>query len=433
MKQTKNDQQDKMVRLAGVTCLIGLGGFLGWAGLVPLEEGIAASGRIVVENDRQVVQHFEGGIVETIAVREGDIVEAGQVVVTLRETGSLSDRDQLTTKIAALLAKEARLEALLNDESEPDFGALDTLNLKPSSRAALIAEESNLFGAGEQSFAADLRVLSERAEAARRTAQLRARQIESTEKARRVVEEDLQRSLELLSNQMIRRDQVTRLERELASLDADVARLKAQRDESAASAEDAERQSEQSRAELRQQTSAELRDARAERLAVQERLNAAQDVLDRSIIVAPVDGEVLNLAVTTPGSVVSSAETIMEIVPREQQLVASVRVRPTDRASVYEGQIVRTQISAYRSWQTPRLDGEVVGVSADLKTDPATGNEYYEARILLAAREDGSGQILKVTPGMPVDAFIYSGHSRTTLDYVFAPLRESVFKGLRTG
>ena len=301
---TSVDKGDGLVRASGITCLVGLGGFLAWAGLVPLEEGVAAGGKVIVENDRQVVQHFEGGIVEDIRVREGDMVEAGAVVVTLRETASLSNRDQLQTQIAALVAKEARLEAVLAGEAAPDFSGLDAFELQNVNREALIAEERNLFEADRESLQAETALLEQRASASRRTAALRADQIASTETALEVAEKELARFESLLETQMVRRDQVTRLEREVAGLRSDIARLTSEREEAAASARDAERQIAQIHAERRQRASTELRDARAERLAALESLNAAQDVLDRAVIVAPVSGEVLNLNYTTPGAVV---------------------------------------------------------------------------------------------------------------------------------
>ena len=432
MKQPK-ENRDPSIKYAALYCVFGLVGFGSWAGFAPLEEGVAAGGKIIVENDRQVVQHLEGGIVESIHVHEGDLVEAGAIVVTLRETASLSNRDQLQTQIAALVAREARLDAFLSGGDAPDFSGLDAFELGAISRQALLNEERNLFEADRVSLEAETSLLDQRALAARRTAVLRADQIASTQTTLKVASDELMRFQTLLDTQMVRRDQVTQLEREVAGLKSDIARLTSEREEATASASDAERQIAQIRAERRQRASAELRDTRAERMAAVESLNAAQDVLDRAVIVAPVSGEILNLNFTTPGSVVPSAETIMEIVPRESRAVASVRVRPTDRASVYEGQTVRIQISAYRSWRSPRLDGEVLSLSADLKTDPATGADFYEARILLDTSGVDYGGTLEITPGMPVDAFIYSGISRTTIDYLFAPLIESAFKGLRTG
>lgn len=433
MIQEKVQDSDRLVEMAKAFCFLGLTTFAAWAGLVPLEEGVAASGQIIVENDRQVVQHFEGGIIDQINVREGDKVEAGQIVLTLKETASLSSRDQLQTQIAALVAREARLQAVLKGLPEPDFSELHALELKDANVDALIAEEVNLFIANKSALDTEISILSQRVGASKRTANLRAAQIEDTQNALDVAQSDLQMNTALLEQQMVRRDRVSGLQREVAKLQADITRLTSERDEASALASDAERQIEQLYANLRQTASADLRDASAERLAASESLNAAQDILDRAVIVAPVSGEVLNLEFTTPGSVVTSAQTIMEIVPKEQQVVASIKIRPTDRATVFEGQSVRTQISAYRSWKTPKLEGVLQSISADLKTDPVTGADFYEARILLPASEIMAAGNVDITPGMPVDAFIFSGHSRTTFDYIFEPLIESAFKGMRAG
>lgn len=426
-------QSDGLVRGSAMACMLGLGGFLGWSGFVPLEEGVATGGKVIVENDRQVVQHFEGGIVETVHVREGAFVEAGDVVVTLRETASLSNRDQLRSQIAALLATEARLDALLSGKPAPDFSALDELGLDRPTRMSLEGEETTLLERQSQALEAELAVLRNRRAGLRRTAELRAEQIDRTRDSLAIAVAERDRLDTLVAQQMARRDQLTRAERDVAALEADLVRLGSEREDAMASALEAERQMEQVRAEARRNASAELRDARAERLAAEDSLTAAQDVLDRAVILAPVSGEVLNLRFTTEGAVIPSGETIMEIVPEEARLVASVRVRPTDRASVNAGQTVRTQISAYRSWQSPRLSGEVQSVSADLKTDPVSGADYYEARVLLDTSSINTATDFSITPGMPVDVFIYSGQSRTTLDYLFAPLSESLFKGLRSG
>lgn len=424
---------DRVVKGALLTCAIGLGGFGMWAGFAPLEEGLAARGTIVVENDRQVIQHLEGGIVEKAHVREGQRVKAGDVLITLRETASLASRDQLRTQIAALAAREARIEAELDNRVEPDFAALYALKLKSGSIDALIAEEVNLFEAERSALSTQTRLLTDRAAAARQTAFQKEDEIASARRALEIARKELGRFEQLLARQMVRRDRVTEYERETARLSGEMARLGAERDTARANAADAERQAQQLRAERRQQASIELRDARAERLAALESLNNAQDVLERAVIVAPADGEVLNLEFNTPGAVIPSGQTIMEIVPGNDGIVAAVRIRPSDRASLFEGQKVRTQLAAYKGWEAPRLAGIVRGVSADLKTDTATGEDYYEARIALTMGEGAKAAGVEAIPGMPVDAFIFSGRSRTLLDYLFTPIVESMFRGLRTG
>jgi hypothetical protein len=121
----------------------------------------------------------------------------------------------------------------------------------------------------------------------------------------------------------------------------------------------------------------------------------------------------------------------MEIIPALSEIVAAVQVMPADRPVVYEGLLVRTQLSSYKGWQAPRLDGRVIGVSADLKTDPVTRVSYYEARVLIPPSELARVENANVLPGMPVDTFIYSGKSRTLLQYIMEPLSDSLFRGLR--
>ena len=189
----------------------------------------------------------------------------------------------------------------------------------------------------------------------------------------------------------------------------------------------------QVQAQFREAISTELRDSTARLQAAEESLSAAQDVLNRAIIKAPVGGEVLNLSSNTKGGVVAPGDTILEIVPNGVSIVASVQIKPTEPAQVFEGLNVRTQLSAYRSWKSPSLDGTIQDVSADLKRDPVSGAAFYEARVQIELPNDGSASGLEITPGMPVDVFIFSGKSRTTLDYLMEPIAASIFKGLREG
>jgi len=424
--------KDKIVWKMGALCLLGFGGFMLWGSLAPLEEGVAASGQIVVEDNRQLVQHLEGGIVSEINVREGQVVEKGDVLVVLKKTASLSNRDQIVQEYGALAASVARLKALQSGAVKPSFGVLDTLDLGAKERADIIARETGLFHQQRNSLSADIAVLSARITAAKQTKISREKQIVIARKALESATGELSVIQDMFSQQLARRDQVTASERLVATLEGDIARLQSQGDDAKASELDYKAQIAQLRARAAQENAANLLSTSAELLAAEERLNAAQDVLDRSVIFAPVSGEVLNMAFSTIGGVVRSGETLMEIVPSIREVTASVQIAATDRSSISEGQLVRTQFSSYKGWQAPRLEGEIIDVSADLKTDPVTAVSYYEARIRVPASEIAKTTGVDVIPGMPVDAFIYSGKSRTMLDYLLEPLGESLFRGLRT-
>jgi len=425
--------RDKTVRNMALLCAVGFGGFCSWGALAPLEEGVAASGQIVVEDNRQMVQHLEGGIVSELRVREGETVQAGDVLVVLQRTASLSSRDQIIQEYGAQAASVARLRALQEQSTAPDFSILDTLELGEAERDDIIRRETGLFQQQRFSLQADIAVLEARIQSTQQLQRSRDGQILIAQKALASARAELDVISNIFEQQLARRDQVTSSERLVATLEGDIAALTSQRDDARASESDLRAQISQTRASAARDTAASLLQTSADLLAAQDRLNQAQDVLDRSVIIAPVSGEVLNMSFSTIGGVVGSGETLMEIVPAIGEVTASVQISATDRSAISEGQSVRTQFSSYKGWQAPRLTGEIIDVSADLKTDPVTGAPYYEARLRVPKSELARTQGVDIIPGMPVDVFIYSGRSRTLLDYLFEPLGESLFKGLRTG
>ncbi|MEM7006409.1 MAG: HlyD family type I secretion periplasmic adaptor subunit [Pseudomonadota bacterium] len=429
--KTRN-KVDGYSRLMGGICLIGLGGFICWAGFVPLEEGVAASGTVVVENDRQVVQHLEGGIIQTISIQDGDRVEEGDTLLVLQETASLASRDQVSQQIAAFQATVQRLTALQQNAAAPDFSVIDAIDISEMERGEIIARELDLFNQQKSALNADVDVLQTRRASAFNTARLKNNEIEIAQRALAATEDELGVISSMFEQQLVRRDQVTGLERNLAQQEGEIARLRSEKISAEAEAGDLSVQITQRRAQFDEQVSADLRDNYAQLLSAEERLSAAQDVLNRAVIAAPVSGEVLNLSFSTEGGVVRPGEPILEIVPDINAVTASVRIRPNDRASIFEGQTVRTQISAYKSWLSPSLDGEIINVSADLKTDVVSGANYYEARVRIPDASLSDISDLAIIPGMPVDVFIFSGKSRTLADYLFEPIASSITKGLRS-
>ncbi len=424
---------DRFALRMGQICFLGLGGFALWAGFVPLEEGVSASGTVVVENNRQLIQHLEGGIIQDIAIKEGSQVNAGDTLLVLQETASLASRDQIIQEIAALSASVLRLSALQEQRQNIDFSTLTGLTVGEDELSAIKSREYDLFVQQKNALAADIAVLSSQQQSAQTNARLKANEIDITRRSLVSTQEELSLFETLFDQQLARRDQVISLERRVSDFEGTIARLESEQAVAEAQARSLATQIAQVQAQFREAISTELRDSTARLQAAEESLSAAQDVLNRAIIKAPVGGEVLNLSSNTKGGVVAPGDTILEIVPNGDSIVASVQIKPTDRAQVFEGLNVRTQVSAYRSWKSPSLDGTIQDVSADLKRDPVSGAAFYEARVQIELPNDGSASGLEITPGMPVDVFIFSGKSRTTLDYLMEPIAASIFKGLREG
>ena len=422
---------DKLTRNMSIACLIGFGGFMIWGGLAPLEEGIAASGQVVVEDNRQVVQHLEGGLVRDIRVREGQIVQQGDVLVVLEKTAALSTRDQVIQEYAARAATVARLRALQSGARRPDFSVLEDIELGDIERANIIRRESELFDQQKNALKADIAVLQARIKAAEQTSASRSNQIDIAQKSLDSAVSEREVIREVFAKKLARKDRVTQVDRLVANLEGDIARLKSDRENAQATMLDHEAQIAQARARASREIAQDLLETNASLLAAEEQLNAAQDILNRSEIISPVSGEVLNMSFATIGAVVKPAETLMEIVPDIGEVTAAVQIAAVDRSSVHEGQSVRTQFTSYKGWQAPRLNGEIIDISADLKIDPITALSYYEAKIRVPKSELIGIEDLDILPGIPVDVFIYSGKSRTLMDYIFEPLGESLYRGLR--
>ena len=424
-----NPLRDKSTFWAFMICLFGFGGFLAWSALAPLAEGIVASGIVVVEDNRKIVQHLEGGIIRKLNVDEGSIVHAGEVLIELDQTAALTARDQAAQELATQLAILARDEALLDGRDAPDFSAIDNLALSKATREEIISRQRALFEQQRNNGLAEHQVLE--AKKASQIARERDRntQIAATKRALTATSEEMSLRLNMLAQQNETIYTIQNLQRQQANQEAELASLIADRNQARTAAYEIDQQLRQLDTKMSETVSGEMAEARRRALSAREQLTAAQDILRRTVIIAPRDGKVLNLNFTTVGGVIRPSEAIMEIVPNENTVIAEVRVRPNDRDVIAKGQSVKAQLSAYKRWRAKQIDGEVLDISADLKTIPETGQTFYSVRIRLDGDEIAKQDNVEVIPGMPVEVFIKSGNRRTFLDYLLEPLTRIVRQG----
>lgn len=420
---------DRGIRNSVIALVIGLGIFIGWSAFAGLDEGVTASGLIVVQDNRKAVQHFEGGIVSKLNVREGDHVEKGDVLLELEPIQSEAARDELAQDFAAQTATLERLLALRADSDILTFQSIRQIDLPDSVKLDITGRQAALFNQQRAARNAELSVLKTRKEAViGRQADLK-NQIAATRRQLLAARKDLKLRRELLEEKLETIGNVAQLEREVAGLEATASRLVGEANEAAKNEQEIKDQILEAKARFQEQISQQIVETQAKVLATRERLQALDDRLSRTVIRAPQGGTVLNLAHTTIGGVVGAGDTIMEIVPDTDKLVAKVKVSPTDRDAVAKGQHVRAQMTAYKTYMMKQLDGEVLSISADLKTDQASGAMYYEAQVALDTSELSPDDRILIIPGMPVSAFITSGTKRSFLDYVFEP----ILKTFRTG
>lgn len=417
-------------RLGYAVIILAFGGIGGWAATARLDSAVIASGRVVLEGNRQTVQHLEGGIVARIHVREGDVVQEGNLLVEMDRVSTRSSLEVLTHRRSIALALETRYIAERSLSDTISFPAEITQSSLPQIRAA-IADQTAAFESRRLLLDSQVSVLRTRIE------QLDA-QAEGLELQRNAIHRRLVIQGELLDrfrrggeigvlerNALAQReDSYIQLEAELGGILSDIARIRLQQNETEMQIVQAER-------EYRERASSSLETVRQDIAELNERIVVAEDALRRTYIRAAATGTVQNVSVTTEGSVVAPGALLMEIVPQDERFLVSANVSPQYIDSLEIGLLTEVRFTAITD-QIPEIAmGRVQTVSRDV-IRPENVNEppYYLARISID--EDTIPETIRprITAGMPVDVIMNTGE-RTVLTYLIDPLADAVRMSMR--
>lgn len=407
-----------------------LGGFGVWAVRTNIAGAVIASGQIEVDQNRQAIQHPDGGVVAEILVQEGSEVGADSVILRLDGSEIASELTVITGQLEEVRARRARLEAVRDDHDEIHFpedlleASADDMEL-----AEILEGQRNLFNARAETLNGEIEQLR------RRTEQIEA-QIEGLGTRRvailsqqEIAAEELVTQEDLRSRNLGQASNVTRLQREVAELLGSLGEIDASIAQAEGQLTEIELVILQRREERREQAIAELRETRASEEELAERARALTRRLDRMDLRAPVSGVVYGLTVFGPQSVVRPADPVMYLVPQDQPLIITTRIDAIHVDQVFEGQEAVLVFSAFDQRTTPQLFGSVNRVSADAFTDEATGFRYYEVGVVL---DEGEIERLEQTllPGMPVEAFIRT-EDRTPMAYLLRPLMDYFNRAFR--
>ena len=421
--------RDVVMRRGIIVIVIALGGFLAWATLAPLTEGVVAMGTVVVDTEHKTIQHLEGGIVENLYVHEGSEVKAGDVLIELSETQNRAQLELLESRYYGRLAEIDRLNAerLLSEEITFS-GELLALRDDPVI-AKILTEQQNLFNVRRRQYHGQIEILRHRIGQLEEQVRGQEASREALLREQGLIEKDLESLQALADQQLVDEGVLIGRQREyeqnvgrLGSIIADIAATRVAIGET--------------RQEILQlenvwgtEASDKIAAAQQQWFETRERIAAVQDVLERTTIVAPQDGKVIGLTAHTLGGVIPPGSPIMNIVPSEDRLMVEGQVRPLDIDNVYPGQVARLRFSAF-SWRTtPQVEGTVERVSADAFADQEAGATYYIARIVVPEDEMAKLGDITIGPGMPVD-IMFTGGDRTALSYLTDPLTDLLDKAM---
>jgi adhesin transport system membrane fusion protein len=389
--------------------------FVVWANFAALDEVTRGDGKIIPSSSVQTLQTLDAGTVEEFLVREGDIVESGQVLVRLNAIEATSDLGANTARYLGLLASITRLQAEAEGKGTIDFPE-EVMKGAPRS----VTEELNAFRANRTSIQGQMNVLQQ---------QLNQREQEVRELNTRISDTRgviaLQRKEAAMIRPLVQRGsapeiELLQLERGIKEKSAELNGYTSSLPRIRSSIQEAQARIDEITTNMKAQAQAELSTKLIEISEIKERLSALKQRKGRTELKSPVNGTIQEITVNTIGGVVRPGEDLIKIVPKDDQLIVEAKIRPSDRAFIFPGQKAVIKITAYDFAIYGGLDGELTNISADTIEDEE-GNSFYRVRLRTKETElKRRGEVLPITTGMVTSVDILTG-KKTVMQYLLKP------------
>jgi membrane fusion protein, adhesin transport system len=409
MSRHETQRAQLIVRVAAAALVL----LLVWAALAHVEEVTRGDGRVIPSKQLQVVQSLDGGVVSEILVREGDVVEANQLLLKIDETRATSGVRESAAQGFALRARQARLRALAEGtsfvppSSKGDGDELSTIEEERRLYQNKLSELNNLVGINQQQLQQRLQELSE----------MRARK-SAADRSMEFNQQELNKTRPLLASGAVSEVDLLRLEREVSRSRGDSEQAAAQISRVQAAIGEAQRKIQETELSFRNEARKELSEVTGRLNALNEGAVALADKVDKSQVKSPVRGRVQRLLANTVGGVVQPGKDIVEIVPLDDTLVLEAKVQPKDIAFIRPGQKATVKFTAYDFSIYGGLEAKVENISPDTVVDEK-GNAYYLVRV--RTTQANFSEKLPIIPGMTAEVDVLTGN-KTVLSYLLKPV-----------
>lgn len=383
-----------------------------WAAFAEVDEVTRGEAKVVPTSQVQIIQSVDGGVVEEIMVREGQVVEAGQLLLRVDPTRFASSLGESRVSQLALRAKAERLQALVQGRAfnpEPDL---------MKNAADIVAQERSLYESRRAEISAQISITqSQLSQRQQELNEARSRK-ESAERSLELVQRELNATRPMVATGAVSEVEVLRLEQQVARLRGDRDQATAQISRVQAAIAEAQRRIEEVQLTARNQMSAELSETMSRLSALSEGGRALEDKVAKAEIKSPVRGTVKRLLVNTVGGVVQPGREVVEVVPLDEALILEAQITPKDIAFLRPGLEAMVKFTAYDFAIYGGLKADVENIGADSVVDDK-GNAFYIVR--LRTREASLGQGLPIIPGMVAQVDILTG-KKTVLAYLLKPV-----------
>jgi HlyD family secretion protein len=401
-----------------------------WLAFAPLDSAAIAPGKVTVASNRRTVQHLEGGIIRQLLVKEGDMLEAGQVIIRLDDTQTRATLDLLSSRQDTLLARESRLVAERDGAAAIELPPSLMPRLGEATVAKLVAGEQAVFAARRQAIQGRVDIFRKRIlQLDKEIGSLEA-QVFAEDKQLVLIAEERDSVATLVNKGLMDKTRLLALKRATARLEGSrgehqgmIAKVEQRIGETELQIIDLENSS------LNEAVSA-LHEVQSQLVESSQRLRAAEYILSRTEIRAPLAGVVMGLNVHTESGVIAPGQHLLDILPKDDALVIEAEIEPNDIDVVHVGLAAQVRLTAFKQRNTPPLVGTVTRVSADSFTHERTGATYFLARITIDLAEQDKLDGGELYPGMPAEVMIVTG-KQTAFEYFRTPITDSFRRAFR--
>ena len=401
-----------------------IAGSVYWSSQAALEKVTRGEGQLVPASRTQIVQSLEGGIIQEILVREGEVVSQGQRLFVIDDTQFQSALGETTARRYSLLATVSRLEAEISG-GDPNYPPT-LLEQYPG----ITAQETNVLNARRDELRQSLAVIEDqRRQKEAEIAELQEK-IQQLARSVELSEEEINLVAPLVEQGVQPKVALLRLERELNESSGQLASTREALRRARAALSEVGTRSEEQRAVFRTRAREELTTAQGELNSISQTLVADRDKVERLILNAPVDGIVKELRVSTVGQVIGPGDPIAEIVPSDDTLLVETKIKPSDIAFLRSELPARVRISAYDFAVYGSLPAVVETIAPDTIEDEQ-GNQFYKVFVRTSdVLRDKAGDPLPIIPGMVATTDIVVGEP-TVLEYFMKPILRASESALR--
>jgi protease secretion system membrane fusion protein len=421
----------RIARIGLWTLGVGFGGFLLWAAFAPLDEGVPTQAIVSVDTKRKPVQHQSGGTVREVLVREGQLVQQGDVLLRLGDKMARANHETSRQRYFALRAAQNRLQA--------EQSGAATVLFHPDLLAAAgedpliqqhIDTQRQLFGSRRAALASAVASLEESVRGYEAQIEGYGQLLMNRKEQLRLLEREVNGVRGLVAEGYAPMTKQMELERGMAEVRGNIADVTANQMRSRSAILELRQRMQTQRAEYRKEVETQLAEVQREVEAEEQRYVAMQEELRRTDIMAPAAGQVVGLTVQSSGAVVAPGQKIMDIVPRDEQLMLDAQVSPHLIDRVRVGQPVDVRFNAFAHSPQLVVEGTVHSLSSDILMDEATRVPYYLARVSVTPEGMATLGKRQLQPGMQAEVVIRTGE-RSLLTYLLHPLTKRMAASMK--